>query len=72
MANKRPAKKTTKKAPARKRPAKKTTKKAPARKRPAKKASAKRRPAKKTSSVKIAPSAVADTRSWWDRLIGKP
>jgi hypothetical protein len=71
MANKRPAKKTTKKAPARKRPAKKTTKKAPARK-AAKKAPAKRRPAKKTSSVKIAPSAVADTRSWWDRLIGKP
>ncbi len=57
MANKRPAKKTTKKAPARK---------------AAKKAPAKRRPAKKTSSVKIAPSAVADTRSWWDRLIGKP
>lgn len=54
-----------------KRPAKKTTKKAPARK-AAKKAPAKRRPAKKTSSVKIAPSAVADTRSWWDRLIGKP
>lgn len=71
MANKRPAKKTTKKAPARKRPAKKTAKKAPSRK-AAKKAPAKRRPAKKTSSVKIAPSAVADTRSWWDRLIGKP
>ena len=71
MANKRPAKKTTKKAPAKRRPAKKTTKKAPARK-AAKKAPAKRRPAKKTSSVKIAPSTVADTRSWWDRLIGKP
>ena len=54
-----------------KRPARKAAKKAPARK-AAKKAPAKRRPVKKTSSVEVAPPAVADTRSWWDRLIGKP